>query len=77
MSDADVVSRATNIQTQMTGNANFPNPPADLAALKTTFSSLIAESLDLGRGCNQSNENYSDRNEKRRMFTRPPSSRRL
>ena len=49
VSDADVVSRATNIQTQMTGNASFPNPPVDLAALKTaigTFSSLIAEALD-------------------------------
>ena len=49
VSDADVVSRAKNIQTQMTGNASFPNPPVDLAALKTaigTFSSLIAEALD-------------------------------
>jgi hypothetical protein len=49
VADADVVSRATNIQTQMTGNANFPNPPVDLAALKTaigTLSSLIAEALD-------------------------------
>ena len=44
-----VVSRATNIQTAMTGNPNFPNPPVDLAALKTaieTFSALIAEALD-------------------------------
>jgi hypothetical protein len=49
VSDADVVSRATNIQTQMTGNKNFPTPPVDLAALKTaieTFSTLIAEALD-------------------------------
>jgi hypothetical protein len=49
VADADVVSRATSIQTSMTGNANFPNPPADLTALKTaidTFSALIAESLD-------------------------------
>jgi hypothetical protein len=49
VSDADVVSRATNIQTQMTGNANFPSLPVDLAALKTaidTFSALIAQALD-------------------------------
>ena len=49
VSDADVVSRATNIQTEMTGNPNFPNPPVDLAALKAaigTVSSLIAQALD-------------------------------
>ena len=49
VADADVVSRAANIQTQMTGNTNFPNPPADLAALKTAidaFSGLIAQALD-------------------------------
>ena len=49
VADADVVSRATSIETSMTGNANFPNPPADLTALKTaidTFSALIAEALD-------------------------------
>ena len=28
-SDADVVSRATLVQTNMTGNANFPAPPVD------------------------------------------------
>jgi hypothetical protein len=49
VSDADVLSRGTNVQTSMTGNANFPNPPVDLAALKTaleTFSALIAQALD-------------------------------
>ena len=49
VSDADVVSRCTNIQTSMTGNPHFPNPPADLGALKTaidTFSALIAQALD-------------------------------
>jgi hypothetical protein len=49
VSDADVLSRGTHVQTSMTGNANFPNPPVDLAALKTaleTFSALIAQSLD-------------------------------
>jgi hypothetical protein len=49
VADGVVVSRATNIQTAMTGNTNFPDPPADLAALKTaieTFSALIAEALD-------------------------------
>src|ERR1041385_7871331 len=49
VADGVVVSRATNIQTAMTGNTNFPNPPVDLLALKTaieTFSALIAEALD-------------------------------
>jgi hypothetical protein len=49
VTDGDLVSRATSIQTGMTGNTNFPNPPADLTALKTaieTFSALIAEALD-------------------------------
>ena len=49
VSDADVVSRCTNIQTSKPGNPHFPNPPVDLAALKTaidTFSALIAQALD-------------------------------
>jgi hypothetical protein len=49
VADGDVVSRAANIQAAITGNKNFPNPPVDLAALKTaidTFSALIAEALD-------------------------------
>ena len=49
VSDEGVVSRATAIQTNMTGNPHFPNPPADLAALKTAIdalSALIAQSLD-------------------------------
>jgi hypothetical protein len=49
IANGDLVSRATNIQAAMTGNTNFPNPPVDLAALKTaidTFSALIAEALD-------------------------------
>ncbi len=48
-SDADVVSRGTNVRTNMTGNSNFPNPPVDLATLKAgieSFSALIAEALD-------------------------------
>jgi Fibronectin type III domain len=48
-SDAEVVSRATAVQTNMTGNANFPTPPVDLAALKTAIDSLLAlmaEALD-------------------------------
>jgi hypothetical protein len=28
VSDADVVVRGTSIQTNMTGNPNFPNPPS-------------------------------------------------
>ena len=45
VSDADVLSRGTNVQTCMTGNANFPAPPVDLATFKAaleTFSALIA-----------------------------------
>ena len=49
VSDGDVVARATAVQTAMTGNANFANPPVDLTVLKTAidlFNSLIAEALD-------------------------------
>jgi hypothetical protein len=49
VSDADIVSRGTAVQTNMTGNSHFPNPPADLAALKTAIdilSALIAQALD-------------------------------
>ena len=49
MSDADIVQRGTAIQTGMTGNSNFPNPPADLTALKTnieSLSALMAEAQD-------------------------------
>ena len=49
MSDTDVVVRGTAVQTGMTGNANFPNPSVDLAALKTdidSFSALMAEAQD-------------------------------
>jgi hypothetical protein len=49
VSDADVVLRGTSIQTNMTGNPNFPNPPVDLATLKAaieTFAALIAEAFD-------------------------------
>src|SRR5689334_20006311 len=49
MSDHDVVVRGTAVQTGMTGNSNFQNPPVDLAALKTnieSYSALISEALD-------------------------------
>lgn len=49
VADADLVSHATNIQTAMTGNTNYPTPPVDLASLKTaieTFSGLVAQALD-------------------------------
>ena len=49
MSDTDIVVRGTAIQTGLTGNSKFPNPPVDLAALKTdidTLSALMAEALD-------------------------------
>jgi len=49
VSDAEIVTRATAVQTKMTGNSSFPNPPVDLAALKTAIddlSALMAEALD-------------------------------
>lgn len=52
VSDADVLARGTNVQTCMTGNANFPAPPVDLATFKAaleTLSALIAQALDGGK----------------------------
>src|SRR5205085_12125175 len=52
VSDLDVLSRGTNVQTCMTGNLNFPTPPVDLATLKAAldaFSALIAQALDGGK----------------------------
>ena len=49
MSDADIVSRGTAVETGLTGNVNFPIPPVDLAALKAnieSFRALISEALD-------------------------------
>jgi hypothetical protein len=49
LSDADLVSRGTVVQTNMTGNSHFVNPPVDLAALKTaldTLTALIAQALE-------------------------------
>ena len=63
VSDADVLSRGTNVQTCMTGNANFSTPPVDLAALKTAieaFSGLIAQSL------NGSKKVIAEKNKQRR-----------
>ena len=51
MADADLISRATTIETQMTGNPNFPTPPVDLTTFKTTianFSAAVAAALDGG-----------------------------
>ena len=47
--DGELVARATHIQTNMTGNANFADLPVDLSVFKTdidTFSALIAEAQD-------------------------------
>jgi len=47
--DGGVLSRGTVVQTNMTGNPNFPDPPVNLADLKAAigrFSALIAEALD-------------------------------
>jgi len=49
VADGELVARATHIQTNMTGNANFANPLVDLVVFKTnidTFSALIAEAQD-------------------------------
>src|ERR1051325_2236161 len=52
VSDTDVLARGTNVLTKLTGNANFPNLPVDLATLKAAldaFSAAIAEALDGGK----------------------------
>lgn len=49
VSNGDVLHRGVNIQTSLTGNSNFPNPPVDLAVLKAaleTFAALTAQALD-------------------------------
>jgi hypothetical protein len=49
VSDGDVVARANAVQTALTANANFANPPVDLTVFKTSidlFNALIAEALD-------------------------------
>jgi len=47
--DQDVVSRCTAVLTGLTGNANYPTPPVDLATYKSAIDALsagIAESID-------------------------------
>jgi hypothetical protein len=49
MSDGEIVTTSTAVQTGMNGNSNFPNSPVDLAVLKTDtdkLSALMAEALD-------------------------------
>lgn len=49
LADVDVVKNGNTIQTNMAGNSTFPNPPVDLAALKTnldSLSALISEAAD-------------------------------
>jgi len=49
VSDADVITRVNAVQTAMAGNANYPNPPVDLAVLKTNidaFVALVAQAAD-------------------------------
>ena len=50
--DGELVTIGSAAQTAMTGNSNFPNPPADLAVLKTdiaTLSTLMVEARDGSR----------------------------
>src|SRR5690348_13321751 len=47
--DADVLNRGYQVETSLTGNSHFPNPPVDLATLKAaldTFAGLIPQALD-------------------------------
>src|SRR5690242_20726939 len=49
LSDLDVVKNGINVCTNLTGNSKFPNPPVDLAVLKTdldSLSALVAEAVD-------------------------------
>jgi hypothetical protein len=48
-SDVSVVKNGIAVQSSMTGNSKFPNPPVDLAILKTnldTLSGLASEAVD-------------------------------
>jgi hypothetical protein len=52
VSDTDVLARGNNVLTKLTGNANFPAPPVDMATLKAAleaFSAAITEALDGGK----------------------------
>jgi len=52
VADADVVQRGTAVQTNMTGNSNFPNPPVDLNDFKSkldAFAAAIADAKDGGK----------------------------
>jgi hypothetical protein len=47
--DADILNRGYQVETSLTGNSHFPNPPVDLATLKAaldTFAGLIPQALD-------------------------------
>jgi hypothetical protein len=49
VADADVLNRGIQVETSLTGNSHFPNPPVDLAILKAaldTFAALIPQALD-------------------------------
>jgi hypothetical protein len=49
VTDTDVVARGNAVQTNLTGNSHFLNPPVDLAALKAAVDSLnalIAQAAD-------------------------------
>ena len=49
VADADVLNRGVQVQTSLTGNSHFPNPPIDLANLKAaldSFAALIPQALD-------------------------------
>jgi hypothetical protein len=49
VSDTEVAARANTVQINMIGNSHFPNPPVDLATLKTatdTLTALIAQAAD-------------------------------
>jgi hypothetical protein len=52
VSDTDVLARGTNVLTKLTGNADLPAPPLDLATLKAAldaFSAVITAALDGGK----------------------------
>jgi hypothetical protein len=52
VSDADVITRVIAVQMALDVNANYPNPPVDLAVLKTNidvFLALVAQAADGSR----------------------------
>ena len=52
VADMEVIKRAITVDTNLTGNGNFPTPPVDLATFKAaidSLSTLVSEAADGGK----------------------------